>query len=422
MSSSSLAAAPTHEVFISVQNDDPSKYIADMIDRSLTLRGVPTFKDERRLREKQKGTNLGRDLKEAIAMSKISIVMLSENYVYSSWCLEELVVILQNRQKWGLIVLPIFYEMDPSDIRKQRGDAFKIVNAQRKGGVWEKRWKSALKEAANLCGWDHRGSNRIESLLVGKLVEDIVNKRIPTNLSISIYPLRYDTIHQYLNMFLQVGMHDVLVVGICGESGMGKTVIARAIYDQISFTFEGSSFLENVGQKTRMPDGLVQLQEKLLSDTLSTESKVGNVSRGMDMIEKKLCSRRVLIVVDGVDDLEQLYALVWNRSWFGLGSKIIITTRTRDLWLLNKLGVDQVYLAQGLPLPSNIQTIWNQFQLSNHMIAGLKHYILLLQQTTIERERNLRQYRLKLRQKNAIQEQVIANLKQTQGIGLIKDK
>lgn len=162
MSSSSPASSSSgrHEVFISVQNDDPSKYISDMIDRSLILRGVPTFKDERRLREKQRGTNLGRDLKEAIGKSKISIVLLSRDYVYSSWCLEELVVLMQCRQRWGLIVLPIFYELDPSDIRKQRGEAFRTVNAQRKGGVWWRRWKSALKEAANLCGWDHRGNNR----------------------------------------------------------------------------------------------------------------------------------------------------------------------------------------------------------------------------------------------------------------------
>ena len=112
-SSSTLVSTQKHEVFISVQNDDPSKYIADMIDRSLTLRGVPTFKDERKLRVTQKGTNLGRALKDAIGMSKISIVLLSRDYVYSRWCLEELVAIMQHRQNWGLIVLPIFYEMEP---------------------------------------------------------------------------------------------------------------------------------------------------------------------------------------------------------------------------------------------------------------------------------------------------------------------
>jgi hypothetical protein len=197
-------------------------------------------------------------------------------------------------------------------------------------------------------------TSRIESLLVGTVVEDIIHKRIPTNLNISIYPLRYDTCHEYLSLFLQVGLKDVLIVGICGPSRMGKTAIAKAIYNQIFLTFEGSSFLTGVGQNSKQPNGLVHLQEKLLFDILSERNiAVTNITRGMDMIKEKLCFKRVLIVLDDVDDLDQLYSLVGNRSWFGLGSKIIITTR--KVHLLNVLGVDQICLAQGLPLPQNIE-------------------------------------------------------------------
>lgn len=192
-------------------------------------------------------------------------------------------------------------------------------------------------------------------MLVGKVVEEIVNKRTPTNLHISIYPIRYDILDEYLNLFMRVGRDYVLIVGICGPSGMGKTSIAEAIYKQIFFTFEGSSFLENVGQNSRKPNGLVQLQEKLLSDSLLSEGnvKVRDVNQGVDMIKEKLGYKRVLVILDDVDDFDQLYALVGNRSQFGLGSKIIITTR--KVHLLNVLEVDQVFMAQGLPLPPNIQ-------------------------------------------------------------------
>jgi hypothetical protein len=197
-------------------------------------------------------------------------------------------------------------------------------------------------------------TSRIESLLVGQVVEDITHKRIPTNLNISIYPLRYDTCHEYLSLFLQVGSKDVLIVGICGPRRMGKTAIAKAIYDQIRSTFEGSSFLTSVGQKSKQPDGLVYLQKKLLSDILLERNiAITNVTRGMDMIKEQLCFKRVLVVLDDVDDLDQLFYLVGKRSWFGLGSKIIITTR--KVHLLNVLGVDQILLAQGLPLPQNIE-------------------------------------------------------------------
>ncbi|KAJ7961782.1 TMV resistance protein N [Quillaja saponaria] len=407
MASSSATSSSTqkHEVYISLKNDDPQiKFIADMMSTSLTIRGVPTFKDEKQLRKIQKGTNLKRELKEAIGMSKICVVLFSKDYVYTSWCLEELVVILRCRQRWGLIVLPIFYDMDPSDIRKQRGDAFKLVNAQIQGRVWWRRWKSALKEAGNLSGWDHRGSSRIESLLVGKLVEDIVEKRIPTNLNISIYPLRYDTCDQYLNLFLQVGKDDVLMVGICGESKMGKTAIAKAVYEQTFYTFESSSFLSNVSQNSRQSNGLVYLQEKLLSDILLERNiNILNVTRGMDMIKDKLSFKKVLIVLDDVDDLEQLYALVGSRSWFGLGSKIIITTR--NLQLLNAFGIDQIFLAQGLPLPPNIQAILGHFQQSRRIIGELQEYIQVLHQLTTEKEMYLKGRLLIQRQKKPIQGQ-----------------
>ncbi|KAL4633413.1 hypothetical protein ACB092_04G121100 [Castanea dentata] len=343
-SSSSSTSGRLHDVYISVQHEDPRKYITDMIDKSLIASGVPTFKDNKQLRRRQKGTEIGKELQDAIGMSRISVVLFSKEYVSSSWCLEELVLILRCRKEWGLIVLPIFFDVDPSDIRKQRGSAAKVVGIQRLGSFWRRRWTAALTEAANLCGWDHRASNG------------------------------YDICHEYLKHFLQVGSKDVIFVGICGPRRMGKTAIAKAIYNKIFYTFEGSSFLSDVAQNSKQSNDLVCLQEKLLSDILSERDiAIANCTRGMDIIKEKLCFKRVLIVLDDVDDLEQLYALIGNRNWFGVGSKIIITTR--KVHLLNVLGVDQILLAQGRPLPPNIEEIWEKYQQSCHIVAGLQEYI-----------------------------------------------
>ena len=205
---------------------------------------------------------------------------------------------------------------------------------------------------------------RSESTFVGDAVEDIRDKRIPSNLKISIYPIGYDACYEYLNLFLQMGLDDVLVVGIGGKSKMGKTMIAKAVYDGISQAFDGCSFLRGVGQKAKKPNGLIHLQEKLLSDVLLGEMiTITSVISGVSVIKKRLRQKKVLIVLDDVDNLEQLYALVGSRKWFGFGSKIIITTRIPSL--LRIFGVDQIFICQGLPLPVDIQVsfflIWMLF-------------------------------------------------------------
>lgn len=199
--------------------------------------------------------------------------------------------------------------------------------------------------------------SRSESYFLGEVVQDIRNKRIPLNLKISIYPIGYDACDEYLNLFLQVGSQDVLVVGICGESQMGKTVIAKALYDQIRHAFEGSSFLSNVGQRSRKSNGIRRLQEKLVHDILPSEKyNITSPVQGVDLIRLKLSGKRVLIVIDDVDDFGQLCALVGNRNWFGLGSKIIITTR--KTCVLHDFGVDQIFMTRGNPVPLEIQVCY----------------------------------------------------------------
>jgi hypothetical protein len=80
-------------------------------------------------------------------------------------------------------------------------------------------------------------------------------------------------------------------------------------------------------------------------DILKTDKiKIGNVDRGMNMIKKRLHSRKVLLILDDIDKLDQLQAIVGSRDWFGSGSGIIVTTR--DKHVLTVLGADRVYMAR----------------------------------------------------------------------------
>ena len=65
-----------------------------------------------------------------------------------------------------------------------------------------------------------------------------------------------------LHLLLRMELNDVRIVGIYGLGGMGKTTIAKAIYNKLSCEFEYMSFLENISNT----EGLCHLQSQLLSD------------------------------------------------------------------------------------------------------------------------------------------------------------
>ncbi|KAJ9689286.1 hypothetical protein PVL29_014793 [Vitis rotundifolia] len=334
-----------HDVFLSFRGEDTRYSFTDHLYTSLVRRGIRTFRDDKLKR----GEEIGSELLKAIEESRFSVIIFSPKYAHSRWCLDELLKIMECRKEMGQTVLPVFHHVDPSHVRKQTGsfgeafDNHKAETEEKKEKV--QRWRTALTEAANLAGEDV--NDGYETMYIKKITEFIFRRLNRGLLHVGKNLVGMDSHLKEMTSRLGIGLDDVRMVGICGFGGIGKTTIAKVVYNQISHQYEGTSFLLNVREASKDHHGLVKLQKQLLDDILVEETQIiSNVDQGANMIQNCLRFKRILMVLDDVDDLGQLEYLAGDHDWFGRGSRIIITTR--DKHLLNVHRVNDLYEVEGL--------------------------------------------------------------------------
>ncbi|XP_070661878.1 disease resistance protein RUN1-like isoform X4 [Malus domestica] len=375
-SSSSKSKLWSYDVFLSFSGKDTRYGFTGYLHQALKDKGYRVFIDEDGLK---RGEEIRGELLGAIEESKISIIVFSKMYADSSWCLDELVKIMECRDKLGRHVLPIFYHVDPSHVRNQNGDLAEAFREHEKDIHEEtddkkreakqkrvKQWREALTEAGKLSGHhlkiandgkrrreahteatnlsDHQTTgNGYEAEFIKKIVDQNIWEWLhrTNKLHVAKHPIGIKSrIQDIINDLSSGGSNDVLMVGIWGMGGLGKTTTAKAIYNQIHHMFEFKSFLADV-RDTSSKHGLVYLQETLISDILKQKSQIKSVDLGISMIQQVVQHRRVLIIIDDIDDRKQLDAIARSHDWFGPGSRIIMTTRNKHL--LKQVEVDKTY-------------------------------------------------------------------------------
>ncbi|CAL0299191.1 unnamed protein product [Lupinus luteus] len=164
-----------HEMFISFRGEDTRKTFTSHLNSALERLDIQTYIDD----NLERGDEIPMTLLRAIEEAKLSLIIFSKHYADSKWCLYELVKIVECAKNKGQIIMPIFYDVYPSDVRHQKG-TYEEAFAKHEENVEEekmiKKWRDCLEVAANCAGWDCIVDNRTESEIVEGIAMKVLEK------------------------------------------------------------------------------------------------------------------------------------------------------------------------------------------------------------------------------------------------------
>ncbi|WVY96630.1 hypothetical protein V8G54_028781 [Vigna mungo] len=308
-SSFTASASPTsYEVFLNFSGEDTRENFISHLYAALERKHIETYIDYRL----QRGEEISPALQTAIEESKIYVLVFSENYASSTWCLNELTKILDCKKRYGRDVIPVFYKVHPTTVRKQEErykEAFEEHKLRFKEDMGKVQgWKDALTEAAGLSGWDSNLISYNQGIIgIEKHIEEIQS-------------------------LLDLESPDIRTIGICGMGGMGKSTISEQLYHTLTMKFDSHSLVLDVQEKLQR-EGIHNIITKYRSELLKETS-----SPHLSYYNERLKRTKVLLILDDVTDS---ILLMGGCDRFGLGSRIIITSRDRQV--LKNAGTDDIY-------------------------------------------------------------------------------
>ncbi|XP_027906170.1 TMV resistance protein N-like isoform X2 [Vigna unguiculata] len=352
--SSSSKRQRRYDVLINFSGEDIRKKFVSHLDSALSAVGLTTIHHHH---------NAVHIQQPILKLCRVAIVVFTQTYSESAWCLHQLQQIIQWHETYCQHVLPVYYEIRPSDVRLQKGNFGETLKATAQQAFSGQQlehgmsmWNLALTKAANLFGWDD-SNYRSDAEVVDNIVKTVLH--LPA-LSATKFPVGLQSHMEDLIQTIKNKSSEVCIIGIYGGGGLGKTTLAKAIYHQIHGTFKEKCFIEDVAQVSKIR-GHAHLQEQLLSNVLKTKVEIHSVEMGGRMIRESLSGKRVLIVLDDMNEYSTLLDLCRCRARFSEGTVIIITTTNEGLLIRHP--VDSVFRIERMNAKESLELLsWHAFR------------------------------------------------------------
>ncbi|XP_048318342.2 disease resistance protein TAO1 [Ziziphus jujuba] len=353
-SSSSSQEEYEYEVFLSFRGEDTRRGFTAHLYDAFHKKNIRTFMDDEKA---ETGYKISPQLRKAIMGSKIWIIVFSKDFASSTWCLDEVLQILEcNRNRNGEIkgnVIPIFYGIRPTIVRKQK-ESYATAFAQHAERFKDRiemvqQWRDALNEVSGVTGHDSENF-RYDHELIDKIVNDVLLRLPKEQLTIDHFKKNLIGIEERvkdIESFLCIDSEDdVCIIGIWGMGGIGKTTLAGTVFEMYKSFFDADFFLKNIREESKR-QGKEHLRKKLFFGLLNDESILMKDTpfEMSTFIQKRLGKRKVIVVLDDMDEILSLKYFLEGHEQFGTGSRIIVTTR--DVQLLRSV-TDKIYEVKGL--------------------------------------------------------------------------
>ncbi|KAJ8755740.1 hypothetical protein K2173_024284 [Erythroxylum novogranatense] len=344
-----------YDVFLSFRGSDTRKGFLSFLFEALVRNQIDAFIDY----NLERGEEIAPSLLDKISNSHLSLVVFSPYYAASEWCLEELAKIHHCMDQAGQLVLPVFYDVDPTEVRQLTGKYEEAMasHGDRFDPELVESWRRAIDEISSLSGFSSQDTES-EAKLVDEIVNDILKKLelIPSSDFHSGFVGMEARIQELESL---LSPNNVLSVGIWGMGGIGKTALAENLFNKISDDFDGLCF---VNVKEELDEcSLAVLKSKILSSVLGVPGlSIGTPSLLPMPVRRRLRMKRVLIVLDDVTTHQMLQALAGHRDLYCPGSKIIVTSRNKQVL---KKWCDRTFEVQKLTYRHGFQLFrWHAFE------------------------------------------------------------